>query len=74
MPGLADQVANHAAEHGALRPDARLDPGQRRHEVVPDGPVGGEVVLPVQQVVVDPRDIRRDGSKPPIGTSLSATG
>ena len=59
--GLADQVADHAAEDVTLGPHAHLDGGQRRDHLVADGPVGGEVVLAAQQVVVDAGDVRFGG-------------
>ena len=52
--GLADQVPDHAAEQVTLGPDTYLDGGQPGDELVADGPVGGEVVLAAEQVVIHP--------------------
>ena len=56
--GLADQVTDHTAKHGALRLDAGLDLGQAGDDLVADRAVGGEVVFPAEQVVVDPGRVR----------------
>jgi hypothetical protein len=59
--GLADQVADHAAEQVALGAHAHLDGGQLGDDLIGDGPVGGEVVLAAEQVVVHPGDVRARG-------------
>jgi hypothetical protein len=50
---LPDQVADHPAEHLPLRPDANLNGRHRRDDPVAERPVGGVIVFPAQQVVVD---------------------
>jgi NAD(P)-dependent dehydrogenase (short-subunit alcohol dehydrogenase family) len=54
---LADQVADDPAEHVALSAHAQLDLRDRHEYPVTDRSVGGEVVLPAEQVVVQPRDV-----------------
>src|SRR4029077_8670554 len=54
---LADQVTDHPAEDVTLSPHPELDRGDRREHPVTHVPIGGEVVLPAQQVVVYPRDV-----------------
>ena len=67
----ADQVAHHAAEHGKLRPHADLDFRERCDDLVAERPVGGEMVLTAEQVVVDPRHVRTGRIKPPGGNFTS---
>jgi hypothetical protein len=59
--GLGDQVVHGPAEERAVA----ADPGRHRrvggHELLRQFPVRGEVVLPAQPVVVDPRDVRHVG-------------
>jgi hypothetical protein len=69
--GLADQVAHHAAEHGTLRLHADLDFRDRRDDLVAERPVGGEIVLTAEQVVIDPRHVRTGRIKPPGGNFTS---
>jgi hypothetical protein len=57
-PDLADQAADHPAEDVTLGPHPKLERGDRREHPVTDRPVGLEVVLPAEHVVVDPGDVR----------------
>jgi hypothetical protein len=59
--GLAHQVADQTADQVTLGPDAYLDGGQLGDELIADGPVGGEIVLAAEQVVIQPRDVRLRG-------------
>jgi hypothetical protein len=58
---LADQVPDHAAEQVTLRPDTHLHGGKLGDDLIGDGPVGGEVVLAAEQVVIHPGDVRLRG-------------
>jgi hypothetical protein len=68
---LADQVAHHPAEHGALRLHAGLNLRERGDDLVAERAVGGEIVLTAEQIVVDPRHVRTGRVKPPGGTLTS---
>jgi hypothetical protein len=62
-PGLAGQPAHGPAEEGPLGPHLGADGGHLLGDGVAHGPVGGEVVLAAQPVVVDARglgDVRVD--------------
>jgi hypothetical protein len=55
-PGLSREVADDAAEEGPVGPDGE---GQLRVDLKPGidrGPVGREIVLPAETVVVQTRD------------------
>ncbi len=55
--GLADEIADNPAENGLLRLHADLDAGKPGDDLIADRAVGGEVILPAEQVIVDPCDI-----------------
>ena len=56
--GLFDQVPDHPAEDRALGPDAELDGGQRRDDLITERPVGGEIVFAAEKVVIYAGDMR----------------
>jgi hypothetical protein len=56
--GLFDQLPDYPAEDRALGPDAELDGGQRRDDLIAECPVGGEIVFAAEKVVVYPGDMR----------------
>src|SRR6266516_4432414 len=56
---LAGQEADHAADERPVVADGSRDVGQGRKQLPCGLPVGGEVVLAAQDVVVDPGDVRR---------------
>ena len=57
-PGFPHQVAHDAAEHVPLGAHPHLNRGHRGDDPVAHRPVGGEVVLATQRVIVDVCDIR----------------
>ena len=63
--GLADQVAHHPAEHGALRLHADLDLRERGDDLVAERAIGREIVFAAEQVVVHPRHVRPRWVEPP---------
>ena len=58
---LAGQVAHHAADERPVVADDPRDVGERGEQLLRGPPVGGEVILAAQNVVVDPGDVRHRG-------------
>src|SRR5262249_61327481 len=56
--GLASKVPPRPAQEGPVGLDAGDDPREHRHDLLGGLPVGSEVILAPQPVVVDPRRIR----------------
>jgi hypothetical protein len=61
---LAGQVADGALQEVPVIPARPLDARQLLHQPVACLPVGGEIVLPAEEIVINPRDIRDRGIKP----------
>jgi hypothetical protein len=60
-PGLAGQVTHGAPEERTVRPDPGNDRRVRRDRLLSGLPVGGEIVLPAEPVVVDAGRMRNAG-------------
>jgi hypothetical protein len=70
-PGRIGQVVHAAAEERPVGPGGLPDPGEGLDRLLARHPVGGEVVLPAQPVVVDAGDVRHAGVEPWIIGRLS---
>ena len=57
-PRVAGQVPHRPAQEPAVGPGGHRGIRHRRQQFPRSRPVGGEIILPAQQVVVNPRDIR----------------
>ena len=64
---LGREVAHRPAEERPVRPHPVAQPRCHREHPVARDPVGGEVVLAAEPVVVDPRRVRDGGVDPEIG-------